>query len=201
MCFLFDTKVCYLATATRHFKETRCILSNASSRRFRALTSENRRKFLPSAPNAAPAIAADACFFQQDFLDLLRARSGIFDIDPGIKSAGREIGSESREFWFRLETNRSPTLSIFGGHGVDSVGGITQGFDCGDLGKFCGAGERVEHEAYPSLRLHVLAQRRNRDASPSLPKLLENPSMMTVRSAIPGKAHGERYSPPKRIRA
>src|SRR5215475_5036426 len=48
----------YFATAARHLTETRCIRSRASSRRFLALTNEKRRKFLPCAPNAVPAMAA-----------------------------------------------------------------------------------------------------------------------------------------------
>ena len=40
----------------------------------------------------------NACFFQQDFLNLLRSRSGVFDIDPGIKSTVWRLAAKAGDF-------------------------------------------------------------------------------------------------------
>src|SRR5437879_5355690 len=98
MCFLFYAKSLLLGDCDAPFQGNALHSFQCFFEKIPGADEREPEEILAFRAKCRSGNRGDPCFFQQDFLDLLGARSSVFDIDPGIKSAVWRLATEAVDF-------------------------------------------------------------------------------------------------------
>src|SRR6266568_8354428 len=115
---------------------------------FEKMAGTDKREAEIVLPRSAEGGSSDGCdsgLFEEQFLDFLRRPTSVFDIHPGVERAFGRMAPEAGNFGERWNEEITAKF-VLGHHCVDSVGGVTKRFDCGNLSELGGAGESVQDE-------------------------------------------------------